>query len=239
MFFITAKVMALVRNLFTAMIMITDHDHDHSHDEKKHNPLPISQSEFVAQAIESLLVEKGLVTHDSIERAVEYFKNDIGPMYGAKMVARAWVDEEYKQRLLADGTQAMRELGISNGVQTEYLVVKENKPGVHNVIVCTLCSCYPFAVLGLPPSWYKSFEYRSRVVIEPREVLKEFDLELDGSVEIHVWDSNSEIRYMVLPERPEGTEHMTEEELAVVVTRDAMIGVAVVKPPAGIAQQQS
>jgi nitrile hydratase len=203
------------------------HDHDHAHDEKKHTPLPISQSEFVAKAIESLLVERGLVTHDSIERAVEYFKNDIGPMYGAKMIARAWVDPEYKERLLTDGTKAMWEFGVS-GVQTEMLIVKENKPGVHNVIVCTLCSCYPFAVLGLPPSWYKSFEYRSRVVIEPREVLKEFGLELDDSVEIHVWDANSEVRYMVLPERPEGTKHLSEEELAALVTRDSMVGVAVV-----------
>ncbi|HLH71496.1 MAG TPA: nitrile hydratase subunit alpha, partial [Candidatus Dormibacteraeota bacterium] len=150
---------------------------------------------------------------------------------GAKVVARAWVDPDYKRRLLEDGTKAIAELGFG-GMQGEHMVVVENTPKVHNVVVCTLCSCYPWPVLGLPPVWYKSAPYRSRMVIEPREVLREFGMELPEDVEIRVWDSSAEVRYLVLPERPEGTEGMSEEELAQLVTRDAMIGVAKVKAPA-------
>ena len=157
------------------------------------------------------------------------YEQDIGPLRGARVVARAWVDPSYKQRLLHDGAAAIAELGVE-GMRSQ-LVVVENTPTVHNVVVCTLCSCYPWAVLGLPPTWYKSFPYRSRAVIEPRAVLREFGLELDNEVEVRVWDSSSEVRYMVLPERPDGTEGMSEDELAQLVTRDSMIGVAKVRAP--------
>ena len=159
------------------------------------------------------------------------YERDIGPLNGARVVARAWVDAEYKKRLLTDATPAIAELGFG-GRQGEHMVVVENTPTIHNVIVCTLCSCYPWPVLGLPPVWYKSPPYRSRVVIEPRKVLQEFGLKLDETTEIKVWDSSAEIRYMVLPERPAGTEGMTEEELVKLVTRDSMIGVAKAKMPA-------
>ena len=182
------------------------------------------------KTLESLLVEKGLISTDVIDTVIRAYEQDIGPLNGAKVVARAWVDPAYKQRLLADGTSAIAELGFG-GRQGVDMVVLENTPTVHNVVVCTLCSCYPWAVLGLPPSWYKSYAYRSRVVREPRVVLREFGLELPESVEIRVWDSNSDIRYMVLPERPAGTEHLSEAELVPLVTRDAMIGVAKVQAP--------
>jgi nitrile hydratase subunit alpha len=174
------------------------------------------------------LIEKGLLTTDVVDKVVSRYEHDIGPLNGAKLVARAWVDPAYKQRLLADGTAATEELGFGGN----YLKVVENTPTVHNVVVCTLCSCYPWAVLGLPPTWYKSFEYRARAVSEPRAVLHEFGLDLPDTVEIRVWDSSSEVRYMVLPERPAGTEHLTEAELAALVTRDAMIGVAKASAPA-------
>jgi nitrile hydratase subunit alpha len=187
------------------------------------------------KALEALLVEKGLITTDVIDTVVRAYEQDIGPLNGAKVVARAWVDAAYKQRLLADGTAAIAELGFG-GREGVDMVVLENTPTVHNVVVCTLCSCYPWPVLGLPPSWYKSYAYRSRVVREPRVVLREFGLELPESVEIRVWDSNSDIRYMVLPERPAGTEHLREAELVALVTRDAMIGVAKAQAPAGVAR---
>jgi nitrile hydratase len=190
-----------------------------------HHPEPLSYPAARVKALESLLVEKGLVTTDAIDRIVETYEHDIGPMNGAKVVARAWVDPAYKQRLLEHGTAAIAELGFS-GAQGSEIIVLENTPSVHNVVVCTLCSCYPWPVLGLPPAWYKSLAYRSRVVIEPRKVLAEFGLDLDDSVEVRVWDSNSELRYMVLPERPAGTEGMGEQELAELVTRDSMVGVA-------------
>jgi nitrile hydratase len=183
------------------------------------------------RALESLLVEKGLITTDVIDTVVRAYEQDIGPLNGARVVARAWVDPAYKQRLLADGTAAIAELGFG-GRQGVDMVVLENTPTVHNVVVCTLCSCYPWPVLGLPPSWYKSYAYRARVVREPRVVLREFGLELPESVEIRVWDSNSDIRYMVLPERPAGTEHLSEADLVPLVTRDTMIGVARVQAPA-------
>jgi nitrile hydratase len=183
------------------------------------------------KALESLLVEKGLITTDVIDTVVRAYEQDIGPLNGARVVARAWVDPAYKQRLLADGTAAIAELGFG-GRQGVDMVVLENTPTVHNVVVCTLCSCYPWPVLGLPPSWYKSYAYRARVVREPRVVLREFGLELPASVEIRVWDSNSDIRYMVLPERPASTEHLSEADLVPLVTRDTMIGVARVQAPA-------
>ena len=195
-----------------------------------HNPDPEPYPALRARAIESLLIEKGLISTDAVDALVELYEKDVGPLNGARVVARAWSDPAYKARLLADGQSAIAELGIE-GMKSQ-LVVVENTPGVHNVVVCTLCSCYPWAVLGLPPTWYKSAPYRSRAVIEPRAVLREFGLELDESTEVRVWDSSAELRYMVLPERPSGTEVMSEEELAALVSRDAMIGVALVKAPA-------
>ena len=182
------------------------------------------------KALETLLVEKGLITTDVIDEIVRLYERDIGPLNGAKVVAKAWQDPAYKQRLLENGTAAVAELGFT-GRQGAEMVVLENTPSVHNVVVCTLCSCYPWPVLGLPPTWYKSYAYRSRVVREPRAVLHEFGLELPESTEIRVWDSTSEVRYMVLPERPVGTEHLSEAELVPLVTRDAMIGVAEVEAP--------
>lgn len=175
--------------------------------------------------LEDYLVEKGLVARDALDRLVELYEQDIGPMNGARVVARAWTDPSYKLRLLDDATTAIRELGFG-GMQGEHMVVVENTPTVHNVVVCSLCSCYPWPVLGLPPGWYKDFAYRSRLPIEPRAVLKEFGLELADDVEVRVWDSSAEIRYLVLPERPDGSGTMTEVDLAKLVSRDSMIGVA-------------
>jgi len=182
------------------------------------------------KALEALLVEKGIITTDVIDEIVRLYEEDIGPLNGARVVARAWTDPVYKKWLLEDGLAAIDDMGYA-GWQGADMVVLENTPNVHNVIVCTLCSCYPWPVLGLPPNWYKSFAYRSRVVREPRAVLQEFGLDLPDSVEIRVWDSTSEVRYMVLPERPAGTEHLSEEELVPLVTRDTMIGVAKVESP--------
>lgn len=182
--------------------------------------------------IEDLLTKKGIVSKAALDKLVDIYENDLGPMNGAKVVARAWCDPDYKQRLLDDATAAIAELGFG-GMQGEHMVVLENTPEVHNVVVCTLCSCYPWPVLGLPPVWYKDAAYRSRVVIEPREVLAEFGLELEESVEVRVWDSSSEVRYLVLPQRPPGTESLDEAELAALVSRDAMIGVAIVQAPGG------
>ncbi|MBP1154083.1 MULTISPECIES: nitrile hydratase subunit alpha [unclassified Paenibacillus] len=190
-----------------------------------HNPAPITEVEYKIQALESILLEKGLISTEELDGLIDLFENQIGPLNGAKMVARAWTDPEFKARLLDDGTKALVECDIKNLQNTKFVVV-ENTPNVHNVIVCTLCSCYPWNVLGLPPRWYKSNAYRSRVVIEPRQVLKEFGLELDETVEIRVWDSLAETRYMVLPERPEGTESMTEDELVTLIQREALIGVS-------------
>ena len=190
-----------------------------------HHPEPISDAEARARALESLLLEKGHLTPEAIDTLVSAYESDIGPLNGAKVVARAWVDPEYRRRLLEDGTSAIAELGFG-GLQGEHMVVVENTPSIHNAVVCTLCSCYPWPVLGLPPAWYKAAPYRSRMVLEPQEVLREFGTEIPDGVEIRVWDSSAEIRYLVLPERPPGTEGMSEEELAGLVTRDAMIGVA-------------
>ncbi|NNC65560.1 MAG: nitrile hydratase subunit alpha [Gammaproteobacteria bacterium] len=175
--------------------------------------------------LERALTEKGIVTRESLDHVAAIYENDIGPMNGARVVARAWTDPDYKKRLIEDATAAIAELGYT-GLQGEHIVVVENSASVHNVVVCTLCSCYPWPVLGLPPAWYKSPRYRSRVVIDPRGVLAEFGLDLPEDVEVRVWDSSAEIRYLVLPERPAGTENLSEDELAELVTRDAMIGVA-------------
>jgi nitrile hydratase len=182
------------------------------------------------RALESLLIEMGIVTPEAIDEIVATYERDIGPLNGAKVVARAWSDPEFKRWLLEDATAAIAQMGFI-GLGAENVIVVENTPAVHNVVVCTLCSCYPWSLLGLPPVWYKSPAYRSRMVIDPRGVLREFGLELDDSTEIRVWDSSAEIRQMVLPERPLGTESMTESELVPLVTRDAMIGVARVKAP--------
>ncbi|HKM75446.1 MAG TPA: nitrile hydratase subunit alpha [Candidatus Bathyarchaeia archaeon] len=183
-----------------------------------------------ARALESILLEKKLVSSDAIERLISSYENDIGPMLGAKIVAKAWANPAFRKRMLENATAACRELDIG-GMEGENMVALENTPTLHNVVVCTLCSCYPWPVLGLPPNWYKSPQYRSKIVIEPRKTLREdFGLNIGPEKEIKVWDSSAEIRYLVLPERPEGTEKMTEAQLASLVTRESMIGVGVVNP---------
>jgi len=211
---------------------MSEHHDEHSHHnagpdprtEKHHSPEQTRALEERVKKLEALLIQKGLVAPATLEKLAATYENDLGPMNGAKVVARAWVDPDYKKRLLTNATAAIAELGFG-GLQGEHMVVVENTPQVHNVVVCTLCSCYPWPVLGLPPTWYKSAPFRSRVVIDPRSVLREFGLTLDESTEIRVWDSSAEIRYLVLPERPRGTEQLSEAELAKLVTRDAMIGV--------------
>jgi nitrile hydratase subunit alpha len=202
----------------------TSHDHDHDDHDHSHQRLP-SDPVLRVKSLESLLVEKGLVDAAALDAVVEAYEHRIGPRNGARVIARAWVDPAYRERLLTDATAAIAELGFS-GSQGEHMVAVENKSQVHNLVVCTLCSCYPFPVLGLPPVWYKSPAYRARAVIDPRGVLRELGLEIPDEVEIRVWDSTAEIRYLVVPERPAGTEHLNEEELAARVTRDSMIGVA-------------
>jgi nitrile hydratase subunit alpha len=205
---------------------MSEHDHDHDHDHGGgHHPAPLSPVEARARAIESLLIERGLLSSEAIDKVADAYEKDIGPLNGARAIARAWIDPQFKKRLLDDATTALRELGIG-GLQGEHMVAVENTPKVHNVVVCTLCSCYPWPVLGLPPAWYKSPPYRSRIVKEPRSVLSEFGVDLGSEVEVRVWDSSAEIRYMVVPERPKGTEKLGEEELAKLVTRDSLIGVA-------------
>ena len=200
--------------------------HHHSHDHA-HSHLP-SDPELRVKAVETLLLNKGLIDSKTLDELIDTYENRIGPKNGANVVAKAWVDQEYKKRLLIDATSAIRELSYQ-GRQGENMVVVENTPEIHNVIVCTLCSCYPWPVLGIPPTWYKSDEYRSRTVREPRKVLLEFGLSLDPKVKIKVWDSTAEIRYLVLPMRPRGTEHMGESELAELVTRNSMIGTGLPK----------
>ncbi len=198
------------------------HGHDHDHD---HQAVP-SDPALRVKALESLLTEKGLVDPAALDALIDTYRYKVGPRNGARVVARAWIDSDYKRRLLADGTSAIAELGYG-GAQGEHMVVVENTPAVHNLIVCTLCSCYPWSVLGLPPVWYKSAAYRSRAVIDPRGVLREFGVELAEEKQIRVWDSTAELRYLVLPERPAGSDGLSEEALAALVTRDAMIGVAI------------
>ena len=195
--------------------------HDHDHD---HQALP-SDFALRVKSLESLLVEKGLVDQRALDVLVDSYEHKIGPRNGARVVARAWSDSAYKQRLLADADSAIGELGYG-GMQGEHMVVVENTPRVHNLVVCTLCSCYPWPVLGLPPVWYKSAPYRARAVIDPRGLLADLGFEVSPDVEVRVWDSTAEIRYLVLPERPAGTDGMSEEALAELVTRDAMVGVA-------------
>ena len=208
-----------------------DHsDHHHDHDEGEHQQAPPSDLALRVAALESLLVEKGLVDPAALDALVETYEHRIGPRNGAKVVARAWVDPAYRARLLTDATAAIAELGFG-GLQGEHMVAVENTPQVHNLVVCTLCSCYPLPILGLPPVWYKSAPYRSRAVLDPRGVLEEFGLTLAPETVIRVWDSTAEIRYLVIPERPSGTEHLSEQQLAELVTRDAMIGVARAIPP--------
>ena len=202
-------------------------DHTHSHD---HQVVP-SDPTLRVKALESLLVEKGLVDPAALDALIDTFEHKIGPRNGARVVARAWVDPEYKKRLLTDAASAIAEVGYTSQ-HGEHMVVVENGPKVHNLVVCTLCSCYPWPVLGLPPVWYKSAAYRSRAVIDPRGVLQEFGLVLPEDIEVRVWDSTAELRYLVLPERPSGSEKLTEEELAALVSRDAMVGVRKVSMPA-------
>lgn len=204
--------------------MSDDHSHDHN-DDGHHQPSPMTDVERRVQALEDLLVERGLVKPDVLDQIVETYAKDVGPMNGARVVARAWVDGKFKARLLAGGTAAITELELG-GPEGRDIVVVENTNEVHNVVVCTLCSCYPWPVLGLPPTWYKSPPYRSRMVREPRAVLAEMGCDVPDNVEIQVWDSSAEQRYMVLPQRPDGTDGANEQELAAMVTRDGMIGVA-------------
>jgi nitrile hydratase len=214
----TAAGVAATPNLAHA----ADADHDHQ-------ALP-SDMTLRVKSLESLLVEKGVVDRAALDALVDTFEHKIGPRNGARVVAKAWSDSAYKQRLLTDPNKALAELGYT-GQQGEQMVVVENTPNLHNMVVCTLCSCYPWPTLGLPPVWYKSAPYRSRSVIDPRGVLREFGLELSDEVEVRVWDSNAELRYLVLPERPAGTEGLSEDALAALVTRDSMIGVAQALPP--------
>ena len=214
--------------------MSHNHGHGHEHDGHSHERREKSAVELRAEALEALLAAKGLVSADAIDAVVSYYENDVGPQNGARVVARAWADPAYRERLLTDGTAAVKEFGFT-GFELNTLVAVENTPNVHNVIVCTLCSCYPWPVLGLPPTWYKSAPYRARVVSEPRAVLREFGLELPPEVELRVWDSTAEVRYLVLPERPAGTDGWSEEALARLVPRDAMIGTANALEPDALA----
>ena len=201
-------------------------EHNHSHhdheDDHAHSHLP-SDPELRVKAIETLLLSKGLIDPNTLDELIDTYENNIGPQNGAKVVAKAWVDKDYKKRLLENATSAIRELSYQ-GRQGENMVVVENTPETHNVVVCTLCSCYPWPVLGIPPTWYKSDEYRSRAIREPRKVLSEFGLNIDSKVQINVWDSTAELRYLVLPMRPIGSENMSEAELVKLVTRNSMIG---------------
>jgi nitrile hydratase subunit alpha len=209
-----------------------DHHHDHGHDDERpgSHGSPLTDVQLRVRALESLLVDKGLVDPAALDALIDTYETKVGPRNGARVVARAWVDPQYKKRLLADATSAIAELGYA-GRQGEDMIALENTKMVHHLVVCTLCSCYPWPVLGLPPVWYKSAPYRSRAVIDPRGVLREFGLVLSDDVEVRVWDSTAELRYLVIPERPAGTEGMTEEQLAELVTRDSMIGVARVEAP--------
>jgi len=196
--------------------------HHHDHDEGQDAPSDIA---LRVKALESLMVERGFVDPAALDAIVDHFEHRVGPRNGARVVAKAWSDPAYRARLLADATQAIGELGYT-GAQGEHMVAVENGPGLHNLVVCTLCSCYPWPVLGLPPVWYKSSAYRSRAVIDPRGVLAEFGTVLDPDTEVRVWDSTAEVRYLVIPERPAGTEGLDEAALSALVTRDGMIGTA-------------
>jgi nitrile hydratase subunit alpha len=198
--------------------------HEHTHEDPHHASLR-------TRAIESLLIEKGLLSEQAVDVVVEAYGNDIGPLHGARVVARAWTDPAFRERLLEDATAAARELGVG-GFVSEYVRAVENTDDEHNLVVCTLCSCYPWGLLGLPPAWYKSPEYRSRAVREPRAVLREFGVELAPETEIRIWDSSADLRYIVLPQRPAGTDDLLEEQLAALVTRESMIGTGLAQAPA-------
>ena len=191
---------------------------------------PPAEVEIKVKALESLLVEKGLVDPAALDELIDIYEHRVGPQNGAKVVARAWVDSDYRRRLLNNATEAIKEFGFE-GRQGEDMIVVENTPSIHNMVVCTLCSCYPWPVLGLPPVWYKSSPYRARAVSEPRSVLDEFGVHLEEDIEIRVWDSTAEVRYLVIPMRPQDTENMTEDELASLVTRDSMIGTGIANSP--------
>jgi nitrile hydratase subunit alpha len=193
-------------------------------------PGPDSETALRVQALESILLEKGLIESKAIDELIDMFENRLGPWNGAMVVARAWTDPAFKERLMQDGTAVISEMGFE-AVQGEETVIVENTPDVHNIVVCTLCSCFPWAVLGLPPVWYKSAPYRARAASDPRSVLREFGIEIPDDTEVRVWDSNAEIRYMVLPEKPAGTDELDADALAKLVTRDSMIGVGMVSPP--------
>src|SRR6266849_4883732 len=224
--FLTAAVTAAGAAVTPDLSYAQEHDHEHQ-------AVP-SDPALRVKALESLLVEKGLVDRAALDALIDAYEHKVGPRNGARVVARAWADPAYKQRLLTNSDAAIAELGYG-GMQGEHMVVVENTPKVHNMIVCTLCSCYPWPVLGLPPVWYKSAPYRSRSVIDPRGVLREFGLELPADVELRVWDSTAELRYLVLPERPAGTAQLSEEQLAALVSRDSMVGVAkIALPQAGV-----
>ncbi len=195
--------------------------------ESKHRA-PLSDTQLRVKAIESIMLEKGIVLQETLDAIIDNYEHKVGPHVGAKVVARAWTDPEFKQKLLADSSATLAELGLA-GIEGTHMEVKENTPEIHNMVVCTLCSCYPWAVLGLPPNWYKSTPYRARAVRDPRGILEEFGVNMSEDVEVRVWDSNAEIRYLVLPMRPEGTETLSAEELATLVSRDAMIGTAIVE----------
>ncbi|OFW41213.1 MAG: nitrile hydratase subunit alpha [Acidobacteria bacterium RIFCSPLOWO2_12_FULL_60_22] len=219
-----------MKTAVTAAGAAAAHDHAHAQDhDHEHQAVP-SDLTLRVKSLESLLVQKGLVDRAALDALVDTYEHKLGPRNGARVVARAWVDPAYKQRLLADTDAAIAELGFG-GQQGERMVAIENTPQVHNLVVCTLCSCYPWSVLGLPPVWYKSAAYRSRAVIDPRGVLREFGTEVPEDAEVRVWDSTADLRYLVLPERPAGAENLSEEALAALITRDAMIGVAKVKSP--------
>ena len=213
---LTAALTAAGATLAPDLAGADEHDHDHDHQAVPSDPT------LRVKALESLLVAKGLVDRDALDALIETYEHKVGPRNGARVVARAWVDRGFKERLLADGTAAIGELGYGG----DTITVVENTAQIHNLVVCTLCSCYPWPILGLPPVWYKSAAYRSRSVIDPRGVLAEFGLRLGDDVEVRVWDSTAELRYLVLPERPAGTERLAETELAALVTRNAMVGVA-------------
>lgn len=198
-----------------------DHDHDHDHDDVS----------LRVKALESLLVERGYLATDAVDKLAEAYEHDVGPMNGARVVARAWSDPAFKARLLEDGSKAIAELGYG-GFEGGHVIVCENSDDLHNVVVCTLCSCYPWSVLGLPPTWYKEPTYRARVIVEPRTVIGEFGYDVPADKAIRVWDSSAEVRYLVLPQRPAGTEGLSEDELAALVTRDSMIGVGLPLEPA-------
>jgi nitrile hydratase len=223
---LTAALTAAGAAVTTDLAHAQGHDHDHAHE---HQALP-SDPALRVKALESLLVAKGLVDRAAVDALIDTYEHKVGPRNGARVVARAWSDPAYKQRLLTDADSAIAELGYG-GLQGEHMVVVENTAAVHNLVVCTLCSCYPWPVLGLPPVWYKSNAYRSRSVIDPRGVLREFGLEIGENVELRVWDSTAELRYLVLPEQPIVSVGWREEKLAALVTRDAMIGVAKVASP--------